>query len=227
MAAIEGGAEIIELGVPFSDPLADGTTIQASSYAALEQGVTVRDCLDVAFAIRRDSGAATILMGYTNPFLAYGLERLARESSEAGLDGFIVPDLPPEEATDFEASLKGRDLSMVYLVAPTTDTCRLKYVAGRVEGFLYCVSLTGTTGGEQLDVGVDEFLDRVRRHASTPLVIGFGISRPDHIAALRGRADGAIVGSRFVRLVDEAPAGERIEMARRFVESMVEAARST
>jgi tryptophan synthase alpha chain len=225
IAAIEAGAEIVELGVPFSDPLADGATVQASSYKALRQGVAVRDCLDVAAAIREKSDAALLLMGYTNPFLAYGFDRLVRDSSEAGLDGFIVPDLPPDEAGDFEEMLEGSDLSIVYLVAPTTDKSRLETVASHAEGFLYCVSLTGTTGGEQLDAGVDDFLARVRRQTTVPLVVGFGVSRPDHIAALRGKADGAIIGSRFVRLVDEAPDHERLQSARSFVESMVEAAR--
>ncbi len=225
LAAIEAGAEIVELGVPFSDPLADGATIQASSYKALQQGVTVRDCLDVAAAVREKSDAALLLMGYTNPFLAYDLDRLVRDSSHAGVDGYIVPDLPPDEAGEFEEALEGYDLSIVYLVAPTTDDSRLKTVASHAEGFLYCVSLTGTTGGEQLDGGVDDFLARVRRQTAVPLVVGFGISRPDHITALRGKADGAIIGSRFVRLVDESSDDERLQAARSFVESMAEAAR--
>ena len=225
IAAIEAGAEIVELGVPFSDPLADGATIQASSYKALQQGVTVKDCLDAAAAVREKSDAALLLMGYTNPFLAYGIDRLVRDSAAAGLDGLIVPDLPPDEAHDFERALAGTDINIVYLVAPTTDETRLKTVASHAKGFLYCVSLTGTTGGEQLDAGVDDFLARVRRQTAVPLVVGFGISRPDHIAALRGKADGAIIGSRFVRLVDEALDHERVEAARSFVGSMAEAAR--
>jgi tryptophan synthase alpha chain len=225
LAAIEAGAEIVELGVPFSDPLADGATIQASSYKALQNGVTVRDCLDVAIAVRKESDAALLLMGYTNPFLTYGFDRLVRDSSQAGLDGFIVPDLPPDEAGEFEEALQGHDLSIVYMVAPTTDDSRLKTVVSHADGFLYCVSLTGTTGGEQLDEGIDDFLARIRRQTAVPLVVGFGISRPDHMASLRGKADGAIIGSRFVRLVDEAPDDGRIEAARSFVQSMVEAAR--
>ena len=118
LAAIESGAEIIELGVPFSDPLADGATIQASSYTALQQGITMRDCLDVATAVRGKSDAALLLMGYTNPFLAYGLDSLARDATHAGVDGLIVPDLPPDEAGEFEQALQGSNLSMVYLVAP-------------------------------------------------------------------------------------------------------------
>ena len=225
LAAVEHGLDVLELGVPFSDPLADGATIQASSYKALQNGVTVRDCLDVAIAVRKESDAALLLMGYTNPFLTYGFDRLVRDSSQAGLDGFIVPDLPPDEAGEFEEALQGHDLSIVYMVAPTTDDSRLKTVVSHADGFLYCVSLAGTTGGEQLDEGIDDFLARIRRQTAVPLVVGFGISRPDHMASLRGKADGAIIGSRFVRLVDEAPDDGRIEAARSFVQSMVEAAR--
>ena len=225
LAVIESGVEIVELGVPFSDPLADGATVQASSYAALRQGVTLGDCLRVAGEIREISDAALLLMGYTNPFLAYGLDRLVDDSQKAGVDGFIVPDLPPDEGQDFERAVEGSGLSIVYLVAPTLHDARLKTVVSHAQGFLYCVSLTGTTGGEQLGDGVDEFLARVRRHTDIPLVVGFGISEPEHISRLRGKADGAIIGSRFVRLVDETNPHERIGAARAFVESMTEAAR--
>ena len=225
LAAIESGAEIVELGVPFSDPLADGATVQASSYKALQQGVTMRDCLDVATAARGRSDAALLLMGYTNPFLAYGIENLVRDATDAGVDGLIVPDLPPDEAGEFERALQGSNLSMIYLVAPTTNDSRLDTVASHAEGFLYCVSLAGTTGGEQLGEGVGDFLARVRRQTPVPLVVGFGVSRPDHIASLRGKADGAIIGSRFVRLIDEASDSERLDAARAYVKSMARAAR--
>lgn len=228
LAATEGGAEIIELGVPFSDPLADGATIQASSQKALEAGVTVSDCIQTAASLRASTNAAVLLMGYANPFIAYGLERLARDAAAAGVDGLIVPDLPPEEAEEFERALEGSGIDLIFLVAPTSDDGRLKIVAAHARGFIYCVSLTGITGErDRLDAGVESLLGRVRKHTQLPLAVGFGISRPEHVAALRGRADAAIIGSAFVRLAEETAADRRGQAAREFVAAMVEAASGT
>lgn len=205
-AIAHAGADLIELGIPFSDPLADGPTIQHSTQVALEQGMTVRGCLEMVAELRRAGvEKPLLLMGYTNPLLAYGLARFTEKAALAGADGLIVPDLPYEESSQLEQSCRENDLALVFLVAPNSPPQRLAQVASRSSGFLYLVTLTGITGErDRLPEDLEGFVDRVRAWAQTPLAVGFGISTP-HQASLASRyADGVIVGSALINAVQGA-----------------------
>ncbi|UCH85919.1 MAG: tryptophan synthase subunit alpha [Dehalococcoidia bacterium] len=220
-ALAAGGADMVELGVPFSDPLADGTTIQRASHHALQQGVTPAVCLDVVKQLRaRGLAIPLLLMGYYNPILAYGIEEFARDVAGAGADGLIGVDLPPEEAAGVRTACAGRGLDLIYLVAPTSSDERIALVAGQSSGFLYCVSLTGVTGARgELPSGLSRFLARVRRHTSLPLAVGFGISKREHVEAVAGLgAEAAVIGSAIINVIDRAPAEEREERVREYVE---------
>lgn len=199
-AIAEAGADLIELGVPFSDPLADGPTIQNSTHIALEKGISVRACLELTAELRRRGVRQPfLLMGYVNPILAYGVERYAADAAESGADGLIVPDLPPEEAETLEAACRNHGLALVYLVSPASPPERVALVARRTEGFLYLVSLTGVTGARsELPAGLAEFIARVRQVACTPLAVGFGISTPQQARLVGQLADGVIVGSALI-----------------------------
>lgn len=204
IAAIAPHSDLLELGVPFSDPLADGPTVQHSTQVSLENGTTVAGCLEMVRELRR-RGITTpfILMGYVNPFLAYGLNAIARDAASAGADGFIIPDLPPEEAFDMESAAAGSGLAYVFMLAPTSNDARIHDVAARAGGFIYLVSVTGVTGARQtLQSGVSNFVERVRAHTTTPLAVGFGISTPEQAAATGRLADGVIVGSALINAVD-------------------------
>ena len=226
-AALEGGADILELGVPFSDPLADGTTVQRASEAALRNGVTLADCLTEAAAVVGERDAPVLLMGYTNPFMQYGFERLAADGARAGVAGVIVPDMPAEESAELDMALAPAGLLRIDLYAPTTPNERLAQLLPQARGFVYCVSLTGVTGARRaLASDVAELVGRVRRHTTLPIVVGFGISAPEHVAALRGIADGVVVGSAAIDVVTSAPAEDRARALRAFVESLQAAGRS-
>jgi len=216
-----GGADMVELGVPFSDPLADGATIQRASHRALQQGVTPALCLDVVKQLRaRGLAIPLLLMGYYNPILAYGIDEFARDVAGAGADGLIGVDLPPEEAAGVRTACAGRGLDLIYLVAPTSSDERIALVAGQASGFIYCVSLTGVTGARgELPSGLPQFLARVRRHTSLPLAVGFGISKREHVEAVAGLgAEAAVIGSAIINVIDRAPAEEREERVREYVE---------
>ena len=222
-ALAKHGADLIEVGLPFSDPLADGPVIQHATQIALRQGMTVSKALRAMGDLRaRGVTIPLVLMGYYNPLLAYGLERLARDAAAAGADGFIVPDLPPEEAAEFEAA--SAPLPQIRMVAPTTPDKRLRRVLQGAQGFVYLVSLTGVTGARQeLSEGLGDFVARVRaeqtRHgAPLPLCVGFGISTPEQARAVGELADGVIVGSACVKAIGEsaAPVQTAIEFARAF-----------
>jgi len=226
-AALDGGADILELGVPFSDPLADGTTVQRASEAALREGVTLTHCLSEAASVVRERDAAVLFMGYTNPFMQYGFERLAADGARAGIAGVIVPDMPAEESAELDAALAPAGLLRIDLYAPTTPNERLARLLPRAHGFVYCVSLTGVTGARRaLASDAADFVGRVRRHTTLPIVVGFGISAPDHVSALRGTADGIVVGSAAIDVVTSAPAGARAGALREFVASLAAAGRS-
>lgn len=202
----EAGADGVELGIPFSDPLADGVTIQRASSVALEQGATVAMALDIVAGLRERHQLPIVMMSYVNPLLAYGLKDLCRDAVRAGIDGFIVPDLSIEEATEFQQQCAAAGLHYVYLVAPTSTDERLRTVGERSGGFVYCVALVGTTGARsELSVELAPFLARARAAIKTPLVVGFGISTPTHVAGLVGQADGAIVASALVDAIDRTP----------------------
>jgi tryptophan synthase alpha chain len=220
-ALAAGGADMVELGVPFSDPLADGTTIQRASHRALEQGVTPALCLDVVKQLRaRGLAIPLLLMGYYNSILAYGIDEFARDAAAAGADGLIGVDLPPEEAAEVQTACAGRGLDLIYLLAPTSSDERIALVAAQASGFVYCVSLTGVTGARgELPSGLSQFLARVRRHTSLPLAVGFGISKREHLKALAGLgAEAAVIGSAIINVIDRAPAEEREERVREYVE---------
>jgi len=222
-ALAAGGADIVELGVPFSDPLADGATIQRASHHALGQGVTLAVCLDVVRQLRQEGlTIPLLLMGYYNPVLTYGTEGFARDAAGAGADGLIVVDLPPEEATAVQTACAGRGLDLIYLVAPTSSEQRIAVVAARASGFLYCVSVAGVTGARRdLPPGLGEFLARVRRHTSLPLAVGFGISRAEHVRAVADLgADAAVIGSAIIDLIDHTSPAERAEKVSEYLKAL-------
>jgi tryptophan synthase alpha chain len=222
-AALDGGADVIELGVPFSDPMADGTTIQRANEAALRHGVTLADCIAEGAALVRDRDATALLMGYLNPFLRYGPERLAADCVRSGIAGVIVPDLPAEEGGELDSALGPADVARIDLVAPTTPDGRLATLLAPARGFIYCVSLTGVTGARSgLPDEVPAFVARVRRQTALPVAVGFGIGRPEQVRALRGVADGVIVGSAAI----DAAAGGGADALRALVRSLREAGAS-
>ena len=225
-ALLEGGFDLIELGVPFSDPMADGTTIQRASQRALDNGTTMGDCFSTVRALRRGGIEAPLLfMSYYNPVLARGLDRFAGEAKEVGLDGLIVPDVPPEESDELLRALEPAEIDPIFLVAPTSTDERLRAVAARAKGFIYCVSLTGVTGARgAMATTLPSYLARVRATTALPLVVGFGISRPEHVAGLRGHADGAIVGSKIVDIMETTPREEHAAALRAYAASLREAA---
>jgi tryptophan synthase alpha chain len=217
---IEGGADAIELGLPFSDPLADGATVQRATFAALRHGVTPGDVLDVARALRGQGVEAPILvMGYMNPIISYGMERFVDNAAVAGIDGFICVDLPPEEAEPFRVACRARNLDLIFLLAPTSTDERVARVADVASGFIYCVSVTGTTGArEGVSEELPEFIARVRRHTDLPLAVGFGISRPEHVAQIGQLCDAAIIGSAIIDAIERAEPGLEAASARTYVE---------
>ncbi len=218
LAAIaRSGADLIELGVPFSDPLADGPTIQRSTQIALENGASLPACLEIVRELRqRGVAQPLILMGYYNPILAYGIERFAPDAAAAGVDGLIVPDLPPEEAGELEIACRKFGLALVYLLAPTSTPERIASIAGHTTGFLYLVSLTGVTGARQeLPADLSAFIERAKAAASTPVAVGFGISTPQQARQVGSLADGVIIGSALINAVDSA--ADPCEGARVFV----------
>uniref|UniRef100_A0A831TEP6 Tryptophan synthase alpha chain n=1 Tax=Thermorudis peleae TaxID=1382356 RepID=A0A831TEP6_9BACT len=219
-ALVEGGAAAIELGIPFSDPLADGVTVQRASQIALSNGVTVRFCLETAASLRRSGvDVPLVFMGYFNPLLQFGLERFVSACAEIGVDGLIIPDLPPIESDELAAICHqyGRDL--IFMVAPTSTDAHLQAVARQASGFVYCVSLTGVTGArDRLDAGVGAFLARVRRHIDLPLTLGFGIARPEHVQEAASVADAVAVGSALLERISQAAPDRQVEAARSFIE---------
>lgn len=199
-AIARAGADLIELGVPFSDPLADGPTIQGSTQMALENGVNVRSCLGMVAELRsRGVAQPLLLMGYTNPILAYGVEAFVGDAAAAGADGFIVPDLPPEEGGEMGTASAKHGCALVYLLAPTSTMERIALAAERSSGFVYLVSVIGVTGErQQLPPTLAEFVHRVRTVTQKPLAVGFGISTPEQARLVGQLVDGVIVGSALI-----------------------------
>lgn len=209
-ALVEAGCDMVELGIPFSDPLADGATIQRATQGALAQGVTSDTCLEVAEKLRQRVDAPLLFMGYYNPILRFGLERFCTRCDEVGVDGLIVPDLPPEEGTELENLTISRGLALVYLLSPASTTDRVRLIASRSRGFIYMVSLKGVTGARNdVPAGLEEFVGQVRDVASQPLCVGFGIATPQQAQRVASVADGVIIGSRLVELVAEGQNGTR------------------
>jgi tryptophan synthase alpha chain len=197
-AIADGGADIIELGVPFSDPLADGPAIQAASQRALAEGVTPAKVLEMAAAFRREREVPLVLMTCYNPICQHGIERFAGESAAAGVDGVIVTDLPPEEADEWVGVA-----DTVFLLAPNSPIARVKKVVDIATGFVYCVSRMGVTGARaELPSDLTHLVSRIRRETAKPVAVGFGISRSEHVAGVCRMAHGAVVGSALVSLID-------------------------
>jgi tryptophan synthase alpha chain len=221
-AVLESGADMVELGVPFSDPLADGPIVQRASFHALKRGVTVRTCLDAVRRLRRDDvQAPLILMGYYNPFLHYGPAEFVKDASDAGADGFIVPDLPPEEASPFKDLCESHGLYLIPMLAPTSPDDRIERACQQARGFIYCVSVTGVTGARaQFRGGVSDLVGRIRRHTALPVLVGFGVSTSLHLREIGGFAEGALVGSALLDTVGRSPREAAAAEAARFVRSL-------
>lgn len=221
-ALARAGADVIELGVPFSDPLADGATIQKASYHALRQGVTLKLCLEVCTSLRH-GGLETplVLMGYYNPLLAFGLEAFAAQAQRAGVDGVIAADLPPEESEPLRKECSRRGLDVICLLAPTSTERRVQAACATASGFIYCVSLAGVTGARsELSPEALLLVNRVRAHTSLPIAVGFGVSRREHVEAIGKTADAAVVGSALVNVIDNAPVGQEATYAAKFLSGL-------
>jgi tryptophan synthase alpha chain len=201
-ALVEAGADLIELGFPFSDPMADGPTIQAASERALAAGATLTGILQMIARVRLHTNVPVVLMGYYNPVLHYGPERFARDAAAAGVDGLLLVDLPPEEAGEIHGYLRSAGIRLITLVAPTTPSERMARLAGGGEGYLYYVSMTGVTGAQQVDPGaIEEAVEGLKRLSPVPVAVGFGISAPADAAAVGRFADAVVVGSALVKII--------------------------
>ena len=211
----DAGVDVLELGVPFSDPLADGPVIQRASDRALRQGTTLARVLDTVRELRRSSALPLLLFSYFNPIARYGLTRLAQDAREAGVDGVLVTDLPPEEADDWLRAARPCGLDTVFLASPTSPADRLKRVAKASRGFVYALSRTGVTG-EQSSLSEDArpLVERLRGLTDEPIALGFGISTPEQAAEAASVADGVVVGSALVRFREAEPDGDQGEKAR-------------
>lgn len=205
LAAARAGADVIELGVPFSDPVADGPTIQRASERALRAGTTLVCVLDLVQRIRRQSDVPLVLFSYFNPLLQMGIERFAAAAAEAGADGALATDLTPEESADYRAAMRTHSLDTIFLVAPTSTDTRIEQIAKVSSGFLYLISRTGVTGArEALPEELPALVRRVRKFTSLPIAVGFGVSLPTHVTVLGGIADAAVVGSALVAEIEKA-----------------------
>ena len=221
------GADLLELGIPFSDPLADGPTIQAASNRALKGGVHLKEVLELAGEIRHGTEIPIILMGYYNPILKYGLERTAREAAAQGVDGFIIPDLPPEEAGPWRVDAAKAGVANIFLAAPTSGTERLKHMARLTRGFLYYVSVTGITGARtELPSDLVAALKEVRALVKGPLAVGFGISTPEQVRWLAPYVDGIVVGSAIVQRVAKLQGSDLIKEVGDFIAALKEPLRA-
>lgn len=229
LAAAEGGADMIELGMPFSDPLADGATIQHAGHVALERGMTINGCMEIARQVAARSSIPLLFMGYYNPILAYGIERFCAAAKANGVSGIIVPDLPSEEADPLQDAALRHGLTLIFLLPPTTPNERIEAIVSRTRkgpgGFIYCVSLSGVTGSrKEVPPHLRSFIERVRSYAKDiPLAVGFGLTTPEHIAQVRMCAEGAVVGSALVNLIDQHETGQQVEVVREYIASLAKA----
>jgi len=218
----EAGADVIELGVPFSDPIADGPVIQRASERALRRGTSLRDVIRLAQRIRRKSAVPLVLFSYYNPVLQLGVERFAAQAAAAGVDAALITDLTPEEAGGYVKTMRRAQLDTVFLAAPTSTPARLRTIGRLSRGFVYVISRRGTTGARQdVPAEVKALVRRVRRASRLPVAVGFGISRREHVEALRGIADGVVVGSALVECCERARHGRQaLEAAARLVREL-------
>ena len=218
-ALVEAGADIIELGVPFSDPMADGPTIQRASERALRKGVSLRQVLEMVANFRADNNETpVVLMGYANPIEAMGVETFAAAAFDAGVDGVLVVDYPPEEGVDFARIMRANALDPIFLLAPTSTEARIAQVAELASGYVYYVSLKGVTGSAQLDVeAVARRIPEIRAAVGVPVGVGFGIRDAQTAGAVARIADAVVVGSRIIEEMEKAPVGEAVARAGRLV----------
>lgn len=221
-AAVESGADLIELGMPFSDPLADGPVIQHSTQIALENGMTTAKCLDGVRRLRKNGiEIPLLLMGYFNPIFSYGVKRFVSDAAEAGADGFIIPDLPLEESAEMESECAARDLAYIFMLTPTSTDERIKKVAQRAKGFVYLVSVAGVTGERKnMASNLGDFVSRVKAVVGVPVAVGFGISTAAHAREVGSIADGVIIGTAVIKAASES---NPVEGVRRFIREVKEA----
>jgi tryptophan synthase alpha chain len=220
LAAIDAGAEVIELGVPFSDPVADGPVIQRASERALKNGVSLDQVLDVAGEIRSKSAAGLIVFSYLNPILRMGIEKFAAKAADVGVDGALIVDLPVEEAGEYVRLMRKRGLATVFLGAPTSTDERLKRIAQLSTGFVYAVSRTGVTGArKELPDDAQKLVRRLRKFTKSPIAVGFGISAPEQFAAVGAFADAAVVGSAIVQTI-ESNSGTEAQAVAKFINQL-------
>ena len=225
LAAIEAGADVIELGVPFSDPLADGPVIQRASERALKHATTLDQILKLAAEVRQRSQVGVIIFSYLNPIMRMGVPEFCAAAATAGVDGALITDLPVEEAGDYRREMGKRNLVTVFLAAPTSTDERLKSIAKASTGFVYAVSRTGITGvRKQLPEGARDLVRRIRRHTKLPIAVGFGISTPEQFAAIGEFADAAVVGSAIVETIEHNP-GQEAEAVAAFVKRLTAVSR--
>jgi tryptophan synthase alpha chain len=220
VSLVEGGADLIEIGVPFSDPLADGPSVQHTSQVSLNNGTRVQDCIALVQRLRaRGITVPLLLMGYFNPILKYGIDRYVADCAAAGVDGFIVPDLPAEESGPLRDACRAHQRDLIFMVAPTSTDERLELAATKGSGFIYCVSVKGVTGArDKMSDTLGEYLERIRSHTDLPLAVGFGISRPDHVRQVAEHAQGAIVGAALINYLDAQADSAKPAAAARFVQ---------
>ena len=223
-ALIESGADLIELGMPFSDPMADGPTIQAASERALAAGTTVADVLDIVRTVRRNSNVPIVLMGYYNPVFHYGPGRFAADAADAGVDGLLLVDLPPEEAGEIHSDLKRAGIDLITLLAPTTPEARMAELAGVAEGYLYYVSMTGVTGSQKVDAdAIEAAVRKVQEKSRVPVAVGFGISTGADAAAVGAFADAVVVGSALVKIIEaHGKSADLLPRVKAFISSLKE-----
>ena len=221
-AVINSGGDMLELGIPFSDPLADGLTVQKTSFQALKQGVNVHTSLEVLRRLRsKGIEAPLIFMGYFNPFLSYGVERFVGDAAEGGLDGIIVPDLPTEEAGPFKELCDSHGIHLIPMLAPTSTDQRIAQACEQASGFIYFVSVTGVTGARrQLGSALPDMVERIRSHTHLPVIVGFGVSQRKHVQAIGRSADGAAVGSALLDAIDRSPKEKVLQTAREFIRGL-------
>jgi tryptophan synthase alpha chain len=219
LALAQAGADLIEIGIPFSDPLGDGPVVQRANERALRSGTSLRRVLELVKTLRPQLEVPLVLMGYTNPILAMGEASFAEAAAAVGVDGVIVVDLPPEEGEDLHGALGRAGVDPVLLAAPTTQPQRLAMLAERTRGFLYYVSLTGVTGARsQLARGIEDSVRRIRASSQVPVCVGFGVSTPEHAREVGGFADGVVVGSALIEVIQRAGTGPAaLDAAARFV----------
>ena len=215
----QSGVDLLELGIPFSDPIADGPIIQKTSLHALKQGVNLKNSLSTIKTLRsKDRETPIVLLGYFNPFLQYGLSRFVKDASNVGVDGLIVPDLPTEESASLRQLCTENNLHLIPLLAPTSTEKRISQACKHANGFIYCVQVAGVTGArDNLHRGIRDLVEKIRRHTELPVLVGFGVSTREHVNKISEFADGSIVGSALLQSIDSSLQGEHVNTAKSFI----------